>query len=297
MVDVQLMNSQILESAVAFQYSNKTNHHSHWFDYLLNEHKEKVLPALGKYWTAMLKNQASYIPGRNLVLSDTPDSAVVEYTVLSLLEHWQNCKAKTLFALLQLAFKHADAEEFLNVTERVLSADEKLNEKTRLYWLATAFLLVPEKYAARLSGYVGRVKLKIMPLLDFVIALIANKNEVNIDISDKLVTQLLRMIAPIFPPQHHVYGALGKLDINSRNVMLLFYFLVQSDTKSVTKEIKTLRKARVMKIYSGVIDNLLELHIRKNNEKGFILPDFETYIDYLAEHNKLDGRSNKFDLR
>jgi hypothetical protein len=162
--------------------------------------------------------------------------------------------------------------------------------------VATAFLLAPEKYSARLSAYVGRVKLKIMPLLDFVTLIITSKDKVNIDVNDKLVVQLLRMIAPIFPPQHHVYGALGELDINSRNVMLLFYSLVCSDNEAVTKEIKALRKARVMKIYSGVIDNLLELHIRKNNEEGFVLPDFETYIKYLADHNKLDGRSNKFDL-
>lgn len=293
---VESINNDMLESAIAFLFSNKTNHQNCWFNYLLEEHKENVLTALEKYWSAMLKNNASYIPGRNLVFSDAPDIAVVKHTVLSLLEHWQNCKAKTLFQLLQLAFKYADAKEFLAVTERVLSQDEKLNEKTRLYWLATAFLLAPEKYFARLSDYVGRVKLKIMPLLDFVTQLIGNKDEVNIEFSDNLVMQLLRMIAPIFPPQHHVYGALGELDINSRNVMLMFYFLVRSENKAVTKEIKVLRKARVMKIYSGVIDNLLELHMRKNNENGFVLPDFETYIKYLVDHNKLDGRSNKFDL-
>ncbi|MDH5600025.1 MAG: hypothetical protein OEY78_01850 [Gammaproteobacteria bacterium] len=295
--DVDTINIDILESAIAFLFSNKTNHQDRWFDYLLSEHKEKVLPALEKYWSAMLINKACYIPGRNLVLSDTPDIAVVQHTVLVLLEHWQNCKAKILFQLLQLAFQYADSEDFLTVTERVLSQDEKLNEKTRLYWIATAFLLAPEKYSARLSDYVGRVKLKIMPLLDFVTVIVTNKDQLNIEVSDRLVTQLLRMIAPIFPPQHHVYGALGALDINSRNVMLLFYSLVCSDNKSVTKEIKALRKARVMKIYSGVIDNLLEIHMRKNNEKGFVLPGFETYIKYLVDHNNLDGRSNKFDLR
>lgn len=293
---IESVNKKILESAIAFQYSNKTNHQNHWFEYLLKEHKEIVLPALGKYWSAMLQNEASYIPGIKLVLSDSPDIEVVQYTVLLLLEHWQNCKAKILFQLLQLAFKHADSKEFLAVTERVLSQDEKLNEKTRLYWLATAFLLAPEKYSARLSDYVGRVKLKIMPLLDFVTVIITAKDKVKIDVSDKLVVQLLRMIAPIFPPQHHVYGALGGLDINSRNVMLIFYTLVCSDSKTVTKEIKSLRKARVMKIYSDVIDNLLELHIRKNNEKDFVLPDFDSYIKYLVDHNMLDGRSNKFDL-
>lgn len=297
MSEVVNINSDILESAVAFHFSNKTNHHDFWFESLLNNHNEKVLPALAKYWVAMLKNNATYIPGRNLIFSDAPDINVVQYTVLMLLQHWGNCKVKTLFKLLQLAFKYSNKQEFLSVCESVLSHDETLNEKTRLYWMTAAYLLSPEKYSAKLSNYVGRAKLKVMPLLDFVTVILTNKNDLNIKVGDKMVTQLLRMIAPIFPPQHHVYGALGGLDIDSRNVMLMFYFLVCSDSETVTNEIKVLRKARVMKIYSGVIDDLLELHMRKNNEKGFVLPDFEAYIQDLVDNKKLDGRSNKFDLR
>lgn len=297
MPDIINLNTKTLESAIAFHFSNKINHHNRWFDYLLGNHKDKVLPALAKYWQAMLKNNAVFIPGRNLIFSDKPDTDVIQYTLLPLLEHWKNCKAKILFQSLQLAFKYSDADEFLIVCERVLSNDERLNEKTRLYWMATAYLLSPDKYLAKLSSYVGRVKMKIMPLLDFVTVIIANRNEINIELNDKLVSQLLRIIGPIFPPQQHVYGALGRLDINSRNVMLMFYFLACSNNKAVVNEIKTLHKARVMKIYSGVIDDLLELQMRKNNEEGFLMPDFEAYIKDLVENNKLDGRSNKFDLR
>lgn len=291
------LNIETIESAVGFHFSNKTQHHDIWFDYLFMEHKNKIIPALSKYWVAMLKNNATYIPGRNLIFSDFPDTEVIQCSVLLLLEYWTKCKAKTLFQLLQLAFKYSDTQAFLTVCENVLANDKELNEKTRLYWIASAYLLAPEKYSALLLNYVGRVKLKIMPLLDFVIVIIANHKEINIDLSDKQVTELLRMIAPVFPPQQHVYGALGNLDISSRNVMLMFYHLVYSENETITGEIKKLRKARVMKIYSGVIDNILELHIRKNNETGFLLPDFDTYIRDLVKNNKLDGRRNKFDLR
>lgn len=291
------LNSEIIESAVGFHFSNKTQHHDIWFDYLFMQHKNKIIPALSKYWTAMLENNATYIPGRNLVFSDAPDTEIIQYSVLLLLEHWKKCKAKTLFQLLQLAFRYSDAQEFLTVCENVLANDKELNEKNRLYWVASAYLLAPEKYSALLSNYVGRVKLKIMPLLDFIIVIIANHQEINIRLSDKQVTELLRVIAPVFPPQQHVYGALGDLDISSRNVMLMFYHLVCSENEAVTSELKKLRKARVMKIYSGVIDNILKLHIRKNNESGFLLPDFDAYIGDLVKNNKLDGRSNKFDLR
>ena len=297
MNDIVDLNAEIIESAVGFHFSNKTQHHDSWFDYLLTEHKNKIASALSKYWIAMLDNNATYIPGRNLIFSDKPDIEIVRYSILHLLKHWKKSKTKILFQLLQLAFKYSDAKDFITVCEGILSNDELLNEKTRLYWLTTAYLLSPDKYSAKLTAYVGRVKLKIMPLLDFVTAIVASHEEINIELSDKQVTQLLRMIAPVFPPQQHVYGALGSLDINSKNVMLMFYYLVCSNNETVTDEIKTLRKARVMKIYSGVIDNMLELHIRKNNEQGFLLPDFDTYIEELVKNNKLDGRSNKFDLR
>ena len=115
--------------------------------------------------------------------------------------------------------------------------------------------------------------------------------------TDSNLPQVLRMVAPIFPPQHHVYGALGELDINSRNVMMLFYNLACSTDENVAVDIKTLRKARVMKIYSDVIDNLLELHFRKNNKQGFVVPNFDKYLEKLVQDNCLQGRSNKFDLR
>lgn len=296
LADINEIDSELIEKAVGFHFSNKSGYQNIWFDYLINQHKNKIIPAISRYWVAMLKNRATFLPGRNYVLGGQPDNEIVQYCILPLLENWSQCKAKTLFQLLQLAFKYSDKNNFLAVCEKVLSNDEKLNEKTRLYWIATAYLISPDKYFARLSDYVGRVKLKIMPLLDFVVLIMNEHDEINIEFNDKIVTQLLRMIAPIFPPQHHVYGALGALDINSKNVMLMFYFLACSKNKNVTNEIKMLRKARVMKIYSAVIDNLLELHMRKNNEENFSFPDFEEYIETLVTNHCLQGRSNKFDL-
>lgn len=294
--DMDHLGSDIIGKAVAFHFSNNSGFKNRWFDYLLNEHSEKILPAISMYWEAMLKNKANFLPGKNLVLGDNADSKVIKYCVLSLLDTWKQCKAKTLSQLLYLAFKYADANEFLTVCEQALNHDETLNEKTRLYWLIAAYLLSPDKYFAKLSNYVGRVKLKVMLLLDFLV-LICNERDLSIKLSNKVVVQILRMVAPIFPPQHHVYGALGELDINSKNVMVLFYSLACSDDKDVGNDIKTLRKARVMKIYSDVIDNLLELHVRRNNEEDFILPSFDEYLEKLVKDNCLQGRSNKFDLR
>jgi len=297
LADINELNLDIIEKAIGFHFSNKSGYHNIWFDYLLAEHKDKVIPMVSRYWVSMLKNNAAYLPGRNLVLGEQPDVEITQYCILPLLDNWSKCKTKTLVQLLHLAFKYSNANEFLAVCERILDNDESLNERTRLYWLAAAYLISPDKYFSRLSAYAGRVKLKIMPLLDFVILILNDDNKINIKFSTKIIMQLLRMIAPVFPPQHHIYGALGALDINSKNIMLMFYHLACSNDNAVAAELKLLRKTRVMKIYSAVIDNLLELIMRKNNEENFSLPDFELYIETLVKNDCLHGRSNKFDLR
>jgi hypothetical protein len=297
LADIQNINVDIIERAVGFHFSNKSGHSNIWFDYLLAEDIEKIIPAISKYWVVLLKNKVTYLPGRNLVLGDKPNIDVIKKCILPLLDNWVQCKAKTLSQLLHLAFKYSEPEQFLIVCNRVLENDESLNEKTRLYWIAAAYLISPDKYFALLSAYVGRVKLKIMPLLDFIVLIMKDENKINIKFSTKILVQLLRMTAPVFPPQHHVYGTLGELDIDSKNVMSLFYHLACSTDSNAVVEIKSLRKARVMKIYSDVINNLLELHQRKINEDGFLFPDFDSYIEALANNNCLQGRSNKFDLR
>ena len=297
LADIKKLDIEFVEKAIGFHFSNKSDYHDIWFDYLLLEEKNKVVATLSKYWVSMLKNRAMYLPGKNFVLGDNPDIEITKKCVLPLLDHWTKCKIKTLSQLLCLAFKYANKNDFLMVCERALENDKELTERTRLFWLASAYLLEPDKYYSKLSSYVGRVKLKIMPLLDFVVLIMSVKNEININLSAKVVVQLLRMIAPVFPPQHHVYGAIGALDINSKNVLLMFHFLVLTNDENAIDEIKSLRKARVMKIYSAVIDNILELRMRERSSINDSLPNFDEYIGMLINEKCLHSRSNKFDLR
>lgn len=295
--DINDINLGVIEKAIAFHFSNKKDSVDIWFDYLLENQKKKLIPAICRFWVAMLKNNATYLPGRSLVLGDNIDVEVAQQSILLVLRNWIHCKEKTLLELLHTAFKYGNTNDFLAVCEYILDKDENLNERARLYWITSAYLLSPDKYFPVLSNYVGRVKLKVMPLLDFVSLVMKDNSEVKANLNTKTIVQLLRMIAPVFPPQQHVYGAIGELDINSRNVMLMFYFLASSKEEGVVIEIKSLRKARVMKIYSAVIDNLLELQMRRVNSEDFSFPSFKEYIDMLVSKNCLQGRSNKFDLR
>lgn len=161
LIDITKLKKSLIEKAVGFHFSNKSGHKDIWFDYLLAEEKKLILPTISSYWVAMLKNNATFLPGRNLVLGDKLDTQLIQYCILPLLENWSHCKAKTLLQLLHLAFKYSERNNFLNVCETILANDETLSEKTRLYWLAAAYLISPDKFFARLSAYIGRVKLKL----------------------------------------------------------------------------------------------------------------------------------------
>lgn len=291
------LNTDVIDKAIGFHFTNISAHKNIWFLYLLEEETDRIIFAISQYWQAMLNNNTAHLPGRNLVLGKEANIKIIENCILMLLQNWSPCKARILFQLLYLAFKYSKINDFLITCEQALKNDQDLNEKTRLYWILAAYLIAPEKYFAELSNYVGRAKLKTMYLLDFVIFIMKDKGVLKINISDKVIAQLLRMTAPVFPPQHHVYGTLGALDINSRNVMKLFYRLASATNKDVIDEIKLLRKVRVMKKYSDVIKNLLEIHAAKNKDVNFSLPDYDTYIKMLAQNNCLQGRSSKFDLR
>ncbi len=294
---VEALPAAVLGHALAFHFSNNTGYNSQWFEQMMAAHKPVLLPVLSEYWVALLQNGATSLPGRHYIFSEQADADIVHHCVLPLLQHWRHCRQKNLLQLLQLAFRYADQADFLSVCEQVLQDDNRLNERTRLLWIASAYFLAPEKYASLLSSYVGRMKIKAMPLLDFATMLLQMRQQISIAISDESIVQLLRLIAPIFPPQLHVYGALGELDINSRNVMGLFYALLLSDSPDVAMHVKALRNARVMKIYAAVIDDLLTLLTRRQNQDGFVLPDFDSYIGNLVEQDCLQGRKDKFGLR
>ena len=143
--DIAALPPATIEAVTGFYFSNKVNHKSHWFDYLFRHHKAMVVANIVKYWVAMLKNNAVYLPGIDLVLGTKPDELILEQGILPLLQNWKNCKEKTLFRLLLLAFQYSDLQALLLVAEEKLADEEKLTEKAQLYWTASACFISPAR--------------------------------------------------------------------------------------------------------------------------------------------------------
>lgn len=294
---IKKLPENIRAAAICFHYTNKNSVKNIWFDYLLDNDADATAQVHKQFWLAMLDSGAQFLPGIDLLLNENRNTHICKVCILPVLQHWVHCKKKNLFKLLMIAFQYSDKDEYLSVIETVIKKDQFKSEASRVYWYAMAFILAPEKHAALLSGYVGRVKLKVLPLLDFTTQVIDFCHDNNQTVSDEMVASLLRLVAPIFPPQQHVYGELGYLDINSRNVMKLFYHLACSKNSEAGNVVKNLRKARVMKIYAGVLDSVTDMQLKHNNDSAYHCPDFETYVSQLASEDKLEGRKNKFDRK
>jgi hypothetical protein len=157
--------------------------------------------------------------------------------------------------------------------------------------------LSPEEFGQHLANYIGRVKQKVLPLLDFMMKVEASDSGSQIQFSPMMDAQLLRIIAPIFPPQEHSYGHMGGIDVNSRNVMRLFHKLATDPHPEAPEAITWLRKVRVMKIYTNVIKHAEQLQKKIRGNDSYQVPDFASYLAELEQDDKLIQRRNRFDIK
>ena len=286
----------ILQAALCLHFSNTTQHQDSWADTLLDD-KDIVVPALSAFWHALIESNSFLMPGLSQIIDVENRDSHAAVLVPQLLHEWHYVNSKTFKKLLFTAIQHVDADTLQQLARQHLDNELVKSDIKRVYWHALAFFLAPELRAQQLANFVGRLKQKVLPLLDFSMTLLNMDAPITRRITAVTVAQLLRIIAPVFPPQEHSYGSFGDLDVNSQNVMRLFHHLAVTDSEDVTDALRLLRKARVLKIYNGVIDYVGTLQKQKQAATVKAVPEFDEFIEYLKQHDKLSGRSNRFDLK
>ncbi|TDX98143.1 hypothetical protein [Thiohalophilus thiocyanatoxydans] len=293
---LEQLPDSILQSALCFHFANQTSQHDEWFDKLLADIAISA-PALNGFWQGLINKNAQMLPGLRKLLDDPGCADLNREVLLPILIRWQSCKMKTFKELIFAVLRYAEHDELLQATRDMVNDPNGIKEENkRLYWLAIAFLLSPEEFAQDLSTYIGREKQKVLPLLDFMMRVSGPDAETGIELSPMMDAQLLRIIAPIFPPQEHSYGHLGGIDVNSRNVMRLFHRLATDTRSEAAEALKWLRKARVMKIYNNVIKHAEQLQ-KKISRDECPVPDFASYLEGLENSNDLIQRRNRFDIK
>jgi len=199
------------------------------------------------------------------------------------LSGWTGYKKKTLNVLLAIALKYTNTEKLLSIIENILSNEQALNPRIRMVWLTSAFILSPDIYWQQMVDYTCRSKEKLLPLLDFTIALL---DDITLELGT--LTKIIRLIAPKFPP--HI-DDFGQLAANPQKTLRLFYELANSE-QSITDELKWLRSVRVMKIVSPILDEVEVLNKQKLSQNTFL--SFTEFLSGLLNNGKLKERRSRF---
>ena len=281
----------VLQSALCFHFSLTPTQDTPWVSQLLRR-SELASGMFSEYWRALLQRGERVLPGYLRVFRSNQLPEVASRVVIPLLTDWSQCRKPYLKEMLYAAFAHGHEASLLSLARDKLAQAEQLDETSRVYWYGCAFLLASEEFANPLAGYIGRVKQKALPLLDFVIGLVRPDLPQSLPLSANAVAQLLRILGPVFPPQSCTYGTLGWLDVNSQNVMWLMYLLASYHGSAGSTALKTLRKARTMRIYAACLDYVAELQ-QKAVPENDPLPTYSEFVDVLINEHKLDGRSKR----
>lgn len=256
------LNESTLAAALCFHYANSTYHEDPWLETLLRERPQLSADTLLTFWEPQVRAQLDALPGLSELLADDGLSDVLGRVLIPLLKNWQACTWRTQRKLLLAALRYGDHRVLAETASERLEHLPREQVRKYTFWLATAFLLEPKHYAGELQPFCGRSKEKILPLLDFVTAVLTNEREFNLHLTPLALAELIHVIAPRFAPQEDRYGQLSE---NTERVLSLFDRLAADHSDEAIEAVDMLRGVRVMGIYSDKLDDIAARQARANN--------------------------------
>jgi len=277
------LSNNILSAALCFHYANSNEYRNTWVDALVKYDRDLVTKTLQQFWLAQMDKGVRYLPGLGEKLKTNEGQALVGEIIIPVLSGWSGYKKKTLNVLLAIALRYANKSKLLPVVENILESETNLNPRMRIVWMTCAFILKPELYWQQMQDYTYRSKEKLLPLLDFTVALL---DEVTLEV--EVLTKIIRLIAPKFPP--HI-DDFGQMAANPQKTLRLFYALANRK-ELINNELTWLRSARVMKIVSPILDEIESLNQIKCQSDDF--PEFPDFMAALFKSGKLKEKRSRF---
>ena len=274
---------QLLSAALCFHYANSSEFKNIWVNDLIQYNRELVTITLQQFWLAQMDKGVRYLPGLGEQLKTKQGQQLVGEIILPVLAGWSGYKKKTLNVLLAIALRYANTEKLLPIIENILKTETTLNPRMRMVWLTSAFILKPDAYWQQMIDYTYRSKEKLLPLLDFSVALL---DEISLEVD--VLTKIIRLIAPKFPP--HI-DDFGELAANPQRTLRLFYELANRK-ELITSELIWLRSARVMKIVSPIMDEVELLNKAQHQNDAF--PAFPDFMLNLLNNGHLKEKCSRF---
>lgn len=234
----------VLQAAIAFQYANPCEHAHTWSENLYLQQPALSSQALKEFWLGVIEHGTDYLPGFNQVYGREDMRDIVKGTVLHLLEHWHNCRDRSLRELLQLALRFADRQDLCRLANDKLQQEDEMGVNRRVYWRSTAFMLEPDRHDLALQDYVDRSKERALRLLDFTFNVMQEGEGQAVSLSPMAQAKLLRVIAPKFTPREDAYGTLDEIE---RKVVWLFRNFEHSEGTDTDEAMQWLQAVRVMR--------------------------------------------------
>lgn len=288
MHDLYNLPSRTLSAAICFHHLFNTFHEDSWYQSLLTENPQQSAQALLTMWQVLIDNKQDFLPGLKPVIDETENIPLFRLIVVPLLQAWPYCRHRDLFGLLGRAIRYADRASLLDASIDMLEKGELLNLRNQVYWQTTAFLLAPEQHGQRLINFMGQEKMKLLPMLDFVMSLLDSQENEAFQLSANGYGFLIRCLAQKFTPQMDVYNNLGEITVK---VLWLFYKLACFSSEDGRAALKTLRKVRVLKIYSDIFDSIAEYQDKPDK------PDFQFFVQSLRDEGRLKMKKNWHDVK
>lgn len=270
-----------LRAAICFHYAAKTELQDKWFVEVLQQRQDDVAEALSAFWQQLITRDSDHLPGLYQIISHPQYDAISQRVLLPILASLRHCRKKVLRDILHAALRVTDYADLLPICEQSLTTWSSADPSRYILWLATAFLLEPEKYDMVLADYCGRSKEKILPLLDFSVMVLLTDDQQRLPLHGDTYAHLLRIIAAKFTPQLDRYGNLCD---NTQKVMYLFYRLAMASDDDAAAAIKRLGLVRVMKLYKEILQFITDLHTQHQPM------EFEEFLTRLQSDDSIKSR-------
>ena len=277
-----------LKAAICFHHFISTFHEDDWYKPLLLARPELAAETLLTMWQTLISNKQDFLPGMRPILEDQELAPIRRHVIVPLLKIWKHCRHRDLLQLLSLAFIYADSEQLRDASTDMLTKGELLPLRNQVYWQTTAFLLAPEQQGQAMLNFMGQEKIKLLPMLDFIIPLLDNKQAEPFKLSATGYGYLIRCLAQKFTPQVDMYDNLADISLK---VLWLFYKLACFSEVEGGKALADLRKVRVLKLYSDIFDAVA--HYQAAGDK----PEFQVFVQSLRDEGRLRMKKNWHDGR
>jgi hypothetical protein len=236
-----------LAAILCLHYANASEHDAPWVSRLVHEHQPVAAPALRDFWLELVRGDQDFLPGFEQVLKEADLNRVLAETVVPLLREWNRCTDAVLKDLLHAAMCCADHYELLEVVEDHLRSEPVTRVRRRVYWLAAAFLMEPQKYGKDLLDIIGRTREKVMRLLDFAYPMLQRG---FVRLPPMELAHLIRIIAPVIRPHQ---DSRDRDDDNMPKVLWLIDTLGHDRNTEAADAIEWLQGVRVMGVYEDAL--------------------------------------------